>query len=85
MHFIRHAREFGFSVDPIRELIALASNGDRSCADIDAIARYHWRYISAHSKTAPGRFLSVSNFFISFASLLTVPQRIFPSNRWLIY
>lgn len=41
LHFIRHAREFGFSVDRIRELLDLASEEDRSCAEIDAIARRH--------------------------------------------
>lgn len=41
LHFIRHAREFGFSVEQIRELIALAADGDRPCAEIDAIARRH--------------------------------------------
>lgn len=41
LHFIRHAREFGFSIGQIRELLALAGEGERSCAEIDAIARRH--------------------------------------------
>lgn len=41
LHFIRHAREFGFSVEQIRELLALASEGERPCDEIDAIARRH--------------------------------------------
>lgn len=41
MNFIRHARDLGFSLDAIRELIALASNRERSCAKIDEIARRH--------------------------------------------
>lgn len=41
LHFIRHAREFGFSVEQIRELLALASEGERPCAEVDAIARRH--------------------------------------------
>ncbi|MEQ1929124.1 MAG: helix-turn-helix domain-containing protein [Parvularculaceae bacterium] len=41
MNFIRHARDLGFSLEAIRELIALASNKDRSCAEIDEIARRH--------------------------------------------
>ncbi|MDZ7747914.1 MAG: MerR family DNA-binding protein [Halofilum sp. (in: g-proteobacteria)] len=41
LHFIRHAREFGFPVDRIRELLALAGEGERPCAEIDAIARRH--------------------------------------------
>ncbi len=39
LHFIRHAREFGFPIDAIRELISLAHDDERSCADIDDIAR----------------------------------------------
>ena len=41
MTFIRHARDLGFSLDAIRELIALSSNRERSCATIDEIARRH--------------------------------------------
>ena len=41
LHFIRHAREFGFPVERIRELLALSAEGDRSCAEVDAIAREH--------------------------------------------
>lgn len=41
MNFIRHARDLGFSLDAIRELIALSANTERSCAEIDEIARRH--------------------------------------------
>lgn len=41
MNFIRHARDLGFSLDAIRELIALSANTERSCAKIDEIARRH--------------------------------------------
>lgn len=41
MSFIRHARDLGFSLEAIRELIALSSNAERSCAEIDEIARRH--------------------------------------------
>ncbi len=41
MRFIRHARDLGFPLDAIRELIALSQNQDRSCAEIDEIARRH--------------------------------------------
>lgn len=41
MSFIRHARDLGFSLEAIRDLIALSSNEDRSCAEIDDIARRH--------------------------------------------
>lgn len=41
MRFIRHARDLGFPLDAIRELIALAQHRERSCAEIDEIARRH--------------------------------------------
>ena len=36
--FIRHARELGFPLDAIRELLTLADDPDRSCEDADRIA-----------------------------------------------
>jgi DNA-binding transcriptional MerR regulator len=41
LSFIRHARELGFEVDAIRELLALADDPQRPCADVDAIAQAH--------------------------------------------
>jgi DNA-binding transcriptional MerR regulator len=39
--FIRHARELGFEIDAIRELLALADQPQRPCEKVDAIARAH--------------------------------------------
>jgi DNA-binding transcriptional MerR regulator len=39
--FIRHARELGFEIDAIRELLALQDEPHRPCDDIDALAREH--------------------------------------------
>lgn len=39
--FIRHARELGFEVDAIRELLTLAAQPERSCEEVDVIARHH--------------------------------------------
>jgi DNA-binding transcriptional MerR regulator len=39
--FIRHARELGFEIDAIRELLAMSAQPDQSCADADRIARRH--------------------------------------------
>jgi DNA-binding transcriptional MerR regulator len=39
--FIRHARDLGFGLDAIRELLDLSDRPDRPCADVDAIARRH--------------------------------------------
>lgn len=41
MRFIRHARDLGFPLEAIRELIDLSKNEDRSCAEVDEIARRH--------------------------------------------
>ena len=37
--FIRHARELGFPLDAIRDLLSLQDNPDQPCAAADAIAR----------------------------------------------
>ena len=39
LSFIRHARDLGFSVDSIRDLIALQTTPQADCAAIDAAAR----------------------------------------------
>lgn len=37
--FIRHARDLGFPLEAIRDLLALQDMPDRACAEADAIAR----------------------------------------------
>ena len=39
--FVRRARELGFSLDEVRELLGLADQPDRSCAEVDQLARAH--------------------------------------------
>jgi DNA-binding transcriptional MerR regulator len=41
LRFIRHARELGFEVEDIRQLLALSSDPNRPCGEVDAIARKH--------------------------------------------
>ncbi|OJX68623.1 helix-turn-helix domain-containing protein [Magnetospirillum sp. 64-120] len=41
LRFIRHARELGFEIDAIRQLLDMADQPDQSCADADSIARHH--------------------------------------------
>ena len=39
LSFIRHARDLGFPLEAIRDLLGLADQPDQSCAGADAIAR----------------------------------------------
>ena len=41
LRFIRHARELGFEVADIRQLLDLSDQPDRPCEDVDAIAQRH--------------------------------------------
>lgn len=41
LRFIRHARELGFEVEDIRQLLTLSSDPHRPCAEVDSIARKH--------------------------------------------
>lgn len=41
LSFIRRARDLGFSLDKVRELLGLSDQKRRSCEAVDAIARAH--------------------------------------------
>lgn len=41
LNFIRHARELGFEIDDIRELLEMSGQPQRSCHQADSIARGH--------------------------------------------
>lgn len=41
LRFIRHARELGFEVDAIRQLLELSDQPNRPCREVDAIAHRH--------------------------------------------
>ena len=43
--FIRHARQLGFGLEAIRELLDLGDQPDRPCAEADAIARRQLRQV----------------------------------------
>lgn len=47
LHFIRHARDLGFDIEAIRQLLALAGEPQHTCADADAIARAHLADVEA--------------------------------------
>jgi Cu(I)-responsive transcriptional regulator len=41
LNFIRHARDLGFEVDAIRQLLSLANDPDRSCGEVHGITKAH--------------------------------------------
>jgi DNA-binding transcriptional MerR regulator len=41
LNFIRHARQLGFEVEAIRQLLGLASDPGRSCGEVHDITRAH--------------------------------------------
>lgn len=41
LRFIRHARELGFEVEAIRQLLAMADDPGQSCREADLLARTH--------------------------------------------
>lgn len=45
LKFIRHARELGFGIEEIRELLHLSDNPETSCAAADTIARAHLKQV----------------------------------------
>ena len=47
LSFIRHARELGFPLDAIRDLLSLSDRPDQSCAAADAIARTQLAAVAA--------------------------------------
>ena len=47
LSFIKHARDLGFSLDAVRELLSLADDPARLCSDVDALARAHLEQVEA--------------------------------------
>lgn len=41
LSFVRRARDLGFTIDQVRELLSLSDQKDHSCEAVDAIARQH--------------------------------------------
>jgi DNA-binding transcriptional MerR regulator len=48
LRFVRRARDLGFSLDDVRELLTLAENDPKKpCGDVDQIARAHMAAVDA--------------------------------------
>jgi len=47
LRFIRHARELGFEIDDIKQLLAFATEPSQSCSEVDTIARNHLHTIDS--------------------------------------
>jgi len=47
LRFIRHARELGFEIEAIRQLLALADDPAQPCQEADLLARAHLEEISS--------------------------------------
>jgi len=45
LSFVRRARDLGFTLEQVRELLALSGDPRGSCANVDAIATVHLREI----------------------------------------
>ncbi|APX21681.1 MAG: MerR family transcriptional regulator [Rhodobacteraceae bacterium] len=45
--FIRHSRDLGFPLDAIRELLDLSDSPERSCAQVDDVARKQLKAVQA--------------------------------------
>lgn len=45
LSFVRHARQLGFPLDAIRELLDLADNPERECDEVDVIAQRQLRQV----------------------------------------
>ncbi len=47
LRFIRHARELGFPLERIREILTLGDEPSHSCEEVDQIARDHLRDVES--------------------------------------
>ena len=45
LSFVRHARQLGFSLEAIRELLGLSDSPQQSCGEVDGIARRQLHHV----------------------------------------
>lgn len=47
LNFVRRARDLGFPLETVRALLALATPGDRTCAEVERLATTHLETVRA--------------------------------------
>jgi DNA-binding transcriptional MerR regulator len=52
--FIRHARELGFPLDDVREMLAMGDQPGESCEAVDALARRHLEQVKGRIQRLKG-------------------------------
>jgi DNA-binding transcriptional MerR regulator len=60
--FIRRCREFGFSVEQVRSLVALARDRSRSCLELRDVAATHLSDVRARIRELEGLAQSLESF-----------------------
>jgi MerR family transcriptional regulator, copper efflux regulator len=66
--FIRRCRDFGFSIDQVRELVGLVDAPDRPCAEVRDIAATHLQALRAKLSELQALEASMSKFVRSCES-----------------
>lgn len=54
LKFIRHSRDLGFSLDQIREILAISDNKNHSCQQVNDIAFNHLKEVDSKIKRLQG-------------------------------
>ena len=63
--FIRRCRDFGFSIDQVRELVNLADEPQRPCVEVRDIAAVHLAEVRSKLAELQALEASLSNFVVS--------------------
>jgi DNA-binding transcriptional MerR regulator len=67
--FIRRCRDFGFSIEQVRSLVALVQDRERSCLDARDLAREHLAAVRTKAKELKALERSIARFVASCETL----------------
>ena len=67
--FIRHCRDFGFSIEQVRELVSLAQSNDRDCFETRDIAQAHLNSVRTKLEELRALERSLSRFVRSCSDM----------------